>query len=162
MPGFPCDNSGGDFIPDEMYDSVRYTIELKTKELGRYLTKEEVEACFLEDGFDPPDNCYEDAYGDDEGEEGYVRIKFEAKTNQPDEDKLVASNQEQTTTQQNSNEELSNSEPLSPRMEEYWSGLKEIAQKFGATATLIPQKQVPSTTTKTRFVFLEKGSELKE
>ena len=159
---FPCDNSGGDFIPDEMYDSVRYTIELKTKELGRYLTKEKVEACFLEDGFDPPDNCYEDAYGDDEGEEGYVRIKFEAKTNQPDEDKLVASNQEQTTTQQNSTDELQDSEPLSPKMAAYWKICQEIAQESGVTATLIPQKRVPSTTTKTRFVFLEKGSELKE
>jgi hypothetical protein len=163
MPGFPCDNSGGDFIPDEMYDSVRYTIELKTKELGRYLTKEEVEACFLEDGFDPPDNCYKDAYGDDEGEEGYVRIKFEPKLNQPDDDdKLGNLNQEQISTQQNSTDELQDSEPLSPKMAAYWRIFQEIAQESGVTATLIPQKRVPSTTTKTQFVFLEKGSDSKK
>jgi hypothetical protein len=165
MPGFPCDNSGGDFIPDEMYDGVRDTIrtqrqklgrplteeeiaeiyisegleppregycggrtyvdygfnmeefeeeiydevrgkvESKTKELGRYLTEEELEGCFIAEGIEPPLNCYEDAYGDDEGEEGYVRIKFEPKTNQPDEDKLGNSNQEQASTPQTSFEE---------------------------------------------------------
>lgn len=105
MPSFPCDNSD-DFIPDEMYDSVRNTIEEKTNELGRYLTKEEIEACFLEEGFDPPNNCYEDAYGDDKGEEGYVRIKFEARPNQPDEDKLGNSNQDQASTPQTSFEEV--------------------------------------------------------
>ena len=68
----------------------------------------------------------------------------------------------QTTPQQNSTDELQDSEPLSPRMAEYWKLAQQAAQKFGVTATLIPQKRVPYTTTKTRFVFFEKGSESKE
>ena len=223
MPGFPCDNSGDDFIPDEMYDGVRDTIrtqrqklgrplteeeiaeiyitegleppgecysegrtyvdygfnmeefeeeiyhevrgkiESKTKELGRYLTEEEIEGCFIAEGIEPPLNCYEDAYGDDEGEEGYVRIKFEPKTNQPgDDDKLGNLNQEKISTQQNSSEKLTDSQDLSPRMAEYWKLAQQTAQKYGVTATLIPQKRVPSTTTKTRFIFLEKGSDSKK
>jgi hypothetical protein len=59
-----------------------------------------------------------------------------------------------TTTQQNSQDESDNSETLSPQMAEYWKHLQAIAQEFGVTATLVPQKKVPPTTTKTRFIFL--------
>jgi hypothetical protein len=68
----------------------------------------------------------------------------------------------QTSTQQNSTDESEISEPLSPRMAEYWKLAQQTAQKFGVTATLIRRKQVPSTTTKTRFIFLENGSDSKE
>jgi hypothetical protein len=91
---------------EEIYDEVRDKIESKTKELGRYLTEEEIKGCFIAEGIEPPLNCYEDAYGDDKGEEGYVRIKFEAKPNQPDEDKLGNSNQDQASTPQTSFEEV--------------------------------------------------------
>jgi hypothetical protein len=47
-------------------------------------------------------------------------------------------------------------------MEEYWKIGQQLAQEFGVTATLDLPKRVPSTTTKTRFVFLEKGSDSKE
>jgi hypothetical protein len=68
----------------------------------------------------------------------------------------------QTTTKQNLEDESENSETLSPKMAAYWRICQEIAQESGVTATLIPQKRVPSTTKKTRFVFLEKGSDSKE
>jgi hypothetical protein len=68
----------------------------------------------------------------------------------------------QTTTQQNPTDELPISENLSPLMAEYWRIGQQRAAEFGATATLDLPKRVPSTTTKTRFVFLEKGSDSKE
>ncbi|MEN9469326.1 MAG: hypothetical protein RL630_1059 [Verrucomicrobiota bacterium] len=60
----------------------------------------------------------------------------------------------QTTTQQNSEDESPNLETMSSRMAEYWNLGQQAAQKFGVTATLIPQNKDHSTTPKTRFVFL--------
>jgi hypothetical protein len=68
----------------------------------------------------------------------------------------------QTPTEQNSTDELQDSEPLSPLMAEYWRIGQQRAAECGVTATLDLPKRVPSTTTKTRFVFLEKGSDSKE
>jgi hypothetical protein len=47
-------------------------------------------------------------------------------------------------------------------MEEYWRIAQQRAAEFGVTATLDLPKRVPSTTTKTRFIFLEKGSDSEE
>jgi hypothetical protein len=82
---------------EEIYDGVKDKIECKTKELGRYLTEEEIEACFIAEGIEPPLNCYEDAYGNDEGEEGYVRIKFKDKPNKAEENDSENPSQLQTT-----------------------------------------------------------------
>jgi hypothetical protein len=57
MPSFPCDNTG-DFIPDEMYDIVRYCIEEKRRELGRDLTQDEIDKCYTDEGFEPPTESY--------------------------------------------------------------------------------------------------------
>ena len=58
MPGFPCDNSGDDFIPDEMYDGVRDTIRTQRQKLGRPLTEEEIAEIYITEGLEPPGECY--------------------------------------------------------------------------------------------------------
>ena len=74
----------------------------------------------------------------------------------PDPLRKLTNHQEEapTTTQQNSTNESTDTENLSPQMAEYWKHLQAIAQEVGATAILVPQKKVPPTTTKTRFIFL--------
>ena len=84
--------------------------------------------------------------------------KIEHESNKDTEDQTITA----TPNQPNSIEELMALHGITRRMAEYFAGAQRIAQKHGVTATLIPQKRVPSTTTKTRFVFLEKGSDSKE
>ena len=90
MPGFPCDNSGDDFIPDEMYDGVRDTIRTQRQKLGRPLTEEEIAEIYITEGLEPPGECYSEGrtyvdYGfnmEEFEEEIYdeVRDKIKSKT----------------------------------------------------------------------------------
>lgn len=57
MPLFPADNTE-DIVPDEMYDMVRYTIEMKKRELGRDLTQDEIDKCYTDEGLEPPTEHY--------------------------------------------------------------------------------------------------------
>ncbi|MEN9469325.1 MAG: hypothetical protein RL630_1058 [Verrucomicrobiota bacterium] len=216
MPSFPCDNSD-DFVPDEMYDSVRDEIRTqrqklgrplteeeiaeiyiteglepprevycggrtyvdygfnmeefeeeiydgvrdkiksKTKEFGRYLTKEEIKACFIAEGIEPPLNCYEDAYGDGE-EEGYASMQIDEKPLRAEENESEDSSQSEAIKVPFSEEALREVEAVSPRAAEYWRGLQAISQKHGINSTFTIRKKPPSDTKKVRFVFLEKGS----
>lgn len=157
MPSFPCDNSD-DFIPDEMYDSVRDEIETQQKQLGRMLTEEEIAAIYEMEGLEPPAETYPSRKYvgfDDEDETSDEN----AATEEDASPQVLIENQDeqtvaQTATQQSSNDQSTDMQDLSPRMAEYWNGLQEIAQKYGATATLAPQKKDHSTTPKTRFIFL--------
>lgn len=157
MPSFPCDNSG-DFIPDEMYDSVRLEIETQQKQLGRMLTEEEIAAIYEMDGLEPPGETYPSRnYGDfDEDDETSDESTGTEEDASP---QVLIENQDeqtvaQTITQQNSENESEDIENLSPRAAEYFRILQQISQKSGVTATLAPQKRDHSTTTKTRFVFM--------
>jgi len=169
MSGLPCDNSQDGFVGDEIYEVVDYYIEEETKRLGRALTTKERNGIYRDYGAPIPTETYSGPLSrlstddEDDGEETVVQAtteaqNIEANPNQPDENESEDSSQSETIEVQFSEEVLTDSEPLSPLMEEYWNNLKELSQEFGVTATLNLPKRVPSTTTKTRFVFLEKGN----
>jgi hypothetical protein len=157
MPSFPCDNAD-DFIPDEMYDSVRHEMRELQKKLGRSLTEEEIAEIYNDEGLEPPREVYRNGrtyvdYGFDM-EELEEEAVAKANTDEAPIDETKEQAVAPITTQQNSENELTDIETLSPRMAEYWKGCQTIAQEFGAIATLVPQNKDHSTTPKTRFVFL--------
>ena len=157
MPSFPCDNAD-DFIPDEMYDSVRDEIRTLRQKLGRSLTEEEIAEIYINEGLEPPREAYRNGmtyvdYGFDM-EELEEEAVAEANTDEAPIDETKEQAVAPITTQQNSENELTDIETLSPRAAEYFRILKEISQKSGVTATLVPQNKDHSTTQKTRYVFL--------
>ena len=157
MPGFPCDNSQDGFVGEEIYELVYEDIANEEKRLGRDLTIKERDKIYRDNGAPIPAEMYFGPYPEDEDE---VEDSLQATT----EEQAIEATPDQA--EENESEDSSNeseiSEPLSPLMEEYWQGLKRISEKHGVTATLNLPKRVPSTTTKTRFIFLEKGSDSKE
>ena len=152
MPGFSCDNSQDGFVGEEIYELVYEDIANEEKRLGRDLTIKERDKIYRDNGAPIPAEMYFGPYSDDEDE---VEDSPQAATGE----QAIEVTPDQT---EDSSNESEISEPLSPLMERYWQGLKRISEKYGVTATLDLPKKVPSTTTKTRFIFLEKGSESKE
>jgi hypothetical protein len=157
MAGFSCDNSQDGFVGEEIYELVYEDIANEEKRLGRDLTIKERDKIYRDNGAPIPAEMYFGPYPEDEDE---VEDSPQAATGE----QAIEATPDQT--EEDESEDSSNeseiSEPLSPLMAEYWQGLKRISEKYGVTATLNLPKRVPSTTTKTRFVFLEKGSDSKE
>ena len=157
MPGFSCDNSQDGFVGEEIYELVYEDIANEEKRLGRDLTIKERDKISRDNGAPIPAEMYFGPFPEDEDE---VEDSLQATTGE----QAIEATPDQA--EENESEDSSNeseiSEPLSPLMERYWQGLKRISEECGVTATLNLPKRVPSTMTKTRFVFLEKGSDSKE
>ena len=157
MAGFPCDNSQDGFVGEEIYELVYEDIANEEKRLGRDLTIKERDKIYRDNGAPFPAEMYFGPYPEDEDE---VEDSPQATTEEQAIE--VTPDQTEEDESEDSSNESEISEPLSPLMEEYWQGLNRISEKYGVTTTLNLSKRVPSTTTKTRFIFLEKGSESKE
>jgi hypothetical protein len=168
MAGFPCDNSQDGFVGEEIYELVYEDIANEEKRLGRDLTIKERDQIYRDNGAPIPAEMYFGPYPEDEDDvedspqAATEEQAIEATADQTEENESEYSSQSETIEVPFSEEALSEVEATSPLMAEYWKGLQEIAQKSGINSTLIRRKRVPSTTTKTRFIFLEKGSDSKE
>ncbi len=58
MAGFPCDNSGDDFVGEEIYEVVYYYLEEETKRLGRDLTIKERNKIYRDNGAPIPTEMF--------------------------------------------------------------------------------------------------------
>jgi hypothetical protein len=168
MAGFSCDNSQDGFVGEEIYELVYEDIANEEKRLGRDLTIKERNKIYRDNGAPIPTEMYFGPYPEDEDDvedspqAATEEQAIEASADQTEENESEDSSQSETIEVPFLEEALSEVEATSPLMAEYWKLAQQTAQKYGVTATLIRRKQVPSTTTKTRFIFLENGSDSKE